>query len=67
MLPEFPEAKKCYRLAATAVTAAIVSAAEAGQKQDPDQPFTTVISATAIVVAQQTASVIVAAATAAEQ
>ena len=59
--------KRCQRLAAATVTAAIVTAAEAGQKQDPDQPFTAVTAATAVVVAQQSAAVVVTAATAAEQ
>ena len=45
----------------------LATAAEAGQKQDPDQPFTAVIAAAAIVVAQQSAAVVVTAATAAEQ
>ena len=53
---------KQYQRLATAT-----AAAEAGQKQDPDQPFTAVIAAAAIVVAQQSATVVVTAATAAEQ
>ena len=54
-------------VAAATVTAAVIATAEAGQKQNPDQPFTAVISAAAIVAAQQSAAVVVTAATAAEQ
>ena len=56
---------KQYQRLATATV--VATAAEAGQKQDPDQPFTAVIAAAAIVVAQQSAAVVVTAATAAEQ
>ena len=45
----------------------LASATEAGQKQDPDQPFATVIAAAAIAAARQSAAVVAAAATAAEQ
>ena len=51
---------------ATTVTAAVISAAEAGQEQDPDQPFTAVASATAVI-AQQSATVVITAAATAEQ
>lgn len=55
-------------LVATAtVTAAVIATTEAGQKQDPDQPFTAVVAAAAVIAAQQSAAVVVTAATAAEQ
>ena len=52
-------------------TAVVATATEAGQEQNPDQPFATIISAAAIVfIAQKSAAVVAAtvtAATAAEQ
>ena len=45
--------KQYQRLATATVVVTAATAAEAGQKQDPDQPFTAVIAAAAIVVAQQ--------------
>lgn len=59
--------KKSGKSATAISTAVVATAAEAGQKQDPDQPFTAVIAAAAIVAAQQSAAVVVTAATAAEQ
>lgn len=59
--------KQYQRLATATVVVTAATGAEAGQKQDPDQPFTAVIAAAAIVVAQQPAAVVVTAATAAEQ
>ena len=54
--------KQYQRLATATVVVTAATAAEAGQKQDPDQPFTAVIAAAAIVVAQQSAAVVVTAA-----
>ena len=59
--------KQYQRLATATIVVTAATATEAGQKQDPDQPFTAVIAATAVVIAQQSATVVVAAATAAEQ
>lgn len=55
------------KLATAAVVVTAATATEAGQKQNPDQPFTAVVAATSIVVAQKSATVVVTAATAAEQ
>lgn len=57
---------------ATAISTAVVATAtEAGQEQNPDQPFATIISAATVVfIAQKSAAVVAAtvtAATAAEQ
>ena len=53
---------------ATAISTAVVSTAtEAGQEQNPDQPFATIISAAAIVfIAQKSAAVVAATVTAAK-
>ena len=59
--------KQYQRLATATIVVATATATEAGQKQDPDQPFTAVIAAAAIIVAQQSAAVVITAATAAEQ
>ena len=59
--------KQYQRLATATVVVTAATAAEAGQKQNPDQPFAAVISATAIIAAGQTTAIVVAAATAAEQ
>ena len=67
-----PNSKSGYGKSATAISTAVVATAtEAGQEQNPDQPFATIISAAAIVfIAQKSAAVVAAtvtAATAAEQ
>ena len=65
MAQGIPEPGSVGELAAATVVVTAATATEAGQKQDPDQPFTGIISAAAVVV-QQSATVVVAAA-AAEQ
>jgi hypothetical protein len=63
--------KKSGKSATAISTAVVATATEAGQEQNPDQPFATIISAAAIVfIAQKSAAVVAAtvtAATAAEQ
>lgn len=58
--------KQYQRLASATVVVTAATATEAGQKQDPDQPFTAVAAATAVI-AKQSAAVVITAATAAEQ
>lgn len=63
--------KKSGKSATAISTAVVATATEAGQEQNPNQPFATIISAAAIVfIAQKSAAVVAAtvtAATAAEQ
>lgn len=63
--------KKSGKSATAISTAVVATATEAGQEQNPDQPFATIISAATIVfIAQKSAAVVAAtvtAATAAEQ
>lgn len=63
--------KKSGKSATAISTAVVATATEAGQEQNPDQPFATIISAATVVfIAQKSAAVVAAtvtAATAAEQ
>ena len=62
--------KKSGKSATAISTAVVATATEAGQEQNPDQPFATIISAATIVFIAQTSAAVVAAtvtAAAAEQ
>lgn len=66
MAPGIPGPGSVGELATATVIVTAATATEAGQKQNPDQPFAAIVSA-AVVVVQQSATVVVTAATAAEQ
>ena len=59
--------KKSGKSATAISTAVVATATEAGQEQNPDQPFATIISAATVVFIAQKCAAVVAATAAAEQ